>query len=355
MRILLFGEFSGLHRNLKDGLNENGHEVVIAAAQDGYKKIRGDIDLDSAMLGVLGKIEVRLKPFYKLPKLRGFDVIQIISPFFPNAKLFPRLFYYSILRRLNQKFFVLGAGSDSYYWRYGRERLKYGPFEDFLKYDVNSNRFYMQSEQAFRYNRNIVEASNGLIPVMYDYEVSYRDCKKRLNTIPLPINTKEVEYRDNKIDNKLVVFHGLSRYGFKGTRHVEAAFDYLSSKYPNDLELVIEGRLPLAEYLEIMRKSNIVIDQVNSYSTGMNGLYAMAMGKVVVGGAEPEGLKSIGVSASPVINSTPNKNHLIEIIESLLSARNEISSMGFKSRAYVEKNHCHIKVAKRYLDTWAEN
>lgn len=38
MRILLLGEFSAFHKNLKEGLVALGHEVVLASHGDGWKK-----------------------------------------------------------------------------------------------------------------------------------------------------------------------------------------------------------------------------------------------------------------------------------------------------------------------------
>lgn len=353
MKILLFGEFSGLHKNLKEGLLELGHEVVIAAGQDGFKKIDSDINLDNTLPGVLGMIETRTKPFLYMPKLSGYDVVQIINPFFPNARYFPKQLFYSMLRRRNQKFFVLGAGSDAYFWRHGRKELKYGPFDDFLKYDVKSEKYYMERDDAYAYNKKIVESSDGIIPIMYEYEKSYEGCSKRLNTIPLPVNTKSIEYRENVVGRKLTIFHGLSRYGFKGTRHVEAAFKHLEEKYPNDLELVIDGKLPLAEYVKVMRTANVVIDQVYSHSLGMNGIFALAMGKVVLGGAEPEGLKSLGIDRTPVFNVEPTKESIIERVEELLDKRSSIPEIGFNGRCFVEKVHGHTKVAEKYISTWS--
>jgi len=353
MKILLFGEFSGLHKNLKEGLIELGHEVVIAAGKDGFKKIEGcDINLDNNYSGILGQIETRIKPFLYLPKLSGYDVVQIINPFFPNAKLFPKSIFYSLLRRINKKFFILGAGSDAYFWKFGRQRLKYSPFIEWLKYDIKSDHYYMEHKNSYAYNKRLVDSSNGVIPVMYEYEVSYEGCDKRLDTIPLPINTNLIKYHENIVKKKLVVFHGLTRYGFKGTKHVEEAFKVLNDRYPNDLEFIIDGKMPISKYLELMGKANIVIDQVHSHSLGMNGLYALAMGKVVLGGAEPEGLESIGVTQTPVINIEPNKESIVQAIESLLKKRNEISEMGLKGRVFVENVHGHIKIAQKYIDTW---
>jgi len=354
MRILLFGEFSGLHNNLKEGLAELGHEVVIAAGRDGFKRIESDICLDNTMPGLLGKIETRVKPFLEMRKLSGYDVVQIVNPFFPNAKLFPRGLFYSILCKRNAKFFILGAGSDAYFWRHGRERLKYGPFEEFLKYDVEAKTFYMEGERAYKYNKKIVEMSDGLIPVMYEYEISYADSEKRLGTIPLPINTRSVEYRENRVGNKLVVFHGLSRYGFKGTRHVEEAFAVLERRYPNDLDLRIDGKIPLSEYLEVLRKANVVIDQVHTHSLGMNGIYALAMGKVVLGGAEPEGLQSLGVNMTPVVNIEPHRDSIIGAVEDLLDRRSTIPEIGERGRRFAERVHGHVNVAQKYVDTWRD-
>ena len=45
MKILLVGEYSGLHLNLKAGLEKLGHQVTTVGFRDGYKQIPIDIDL----------------------------------------------------------------------------------------------------------------------------------------------------------------------------------------------------------------------------------------------------------------------------------------------------------------------
>ena len=355
MKILLFGEFSGLHNNLKDGLIKLGHEVVIASGKDGFKDIGNDINLDPIFSGFIGKIESRLKPFYKLPKLIGFDVVQIINPFYPNTKFFPKEFFYFLLRTLNKKFFILGAGSDAFFWKYGKKTMRYSPFKEWLKYDIQKDSYYMQSKKSFNYNNRILKTSNGIIPVMYEYESCYQSSPKRLNTIPLPINLESIEYCKNIIRNKIVIFHGLNRYGFKGTKHVEEAFKVLKEKYPNDLELIIDGQMPLNDYLDIMKRSNVVIDQTSSYSLGMNGLFALAMGKVVLGGAEKEGLDSLRIKESPVINILPSQESIVNAIEILIENKSEISTLGQIGRKFIETHHCSLKIAMQFEKTWKTN
>ena len=355
MNILLLGEYSGLYKNLKEGLEELGHQAHIASSGDGYKKLQSDIDFTSSIPGVIGKFHRKVNPLISIPKLRNYDVVQLINPFcFFYTPFINNLFFDKIIAQ-NEKFFISAAGDDAYFWKYGRERLRYGPFDDFLKYDLKRKNCILESKKLFDFNSRLVAKSRGIIPIMYEYEESYRDCEKRLKTIPIPINLDKIAYKENIIKDKIVVFHGLNRYGFKGTRFVKEAFSILRKRYPNDLDLVIEGNLPIDDYLALMAKTNIVIDQTNSYSCGVNGIYALAMGKVVLGGAEPESLKSHGVNHSPVVNVLPSVESIVREVEKILELRNDIGALGESSRVFAEKNHCHIKIAEQYVKLWNDN
>ena len=48
LSILLVGEFSGFYVNLKEGLKALGHNVLLLANQDGWKKIKGATYRNSA-------------------------------------------------------------------------------------------------------------------------------------------------------------------------------------------------------------------------------------------------------------------------------------------------------------------
>ncbi len=359
MKILLLGEFSALHKNLKEGLQELGHNVVIAASKDGFKNIKPDICFDSNIPGVLGRTHGKLSHLFSLPKLKDFDVVQIMNPFiFYNPHYPYRVlahFFYNKIKKHNKKLFMLAAGDDAFYWKYGRQRLKYSPHEDFLKYDLKSTHYYLENEKSFSFNDKIAKIVDGIIPIMYEYESCYSSMPNKLKTIPIPINTKKIQNQENTVKDKIIVFHGLNRYGFKGTRHVEKAFELLSTKYPNDLELIIDGKMPLNDYLALMSRTNVVIDQLNSYSLGVNGVYAMALGKVVMGGAEPESLSSLNVDNSPVINLKPSADDIILAVESLLENKNSIQEIGYRSRKFAERVHGHINIANDYVNTWNNN
>jgi glycosyltransferase involved in cell wall biosynthesis len=210
----------------------------------------------------------------------------------------------------------------------------------------------MEKPQALKFNEKLANGVDGIIPVMYEYEVAYRNHPKYLSTIPLSIATDKIRYTPNIVKDKIVVFHGLNRYGFKGTKIVEEAFETLSSRYPDDLELIIDGNLPLDEYLELISRVNIIIDQVFSYSCGMNALYSLAMGKVVFGGAEPDSLESLNIDSSPVVNIKPEAEDIVKKVEYFLQNREKIEKLGYKSRRFVERYHDSEVVARQYLDIW---
>ena len=355
MKILLLGEFSALHKNLKEGLVALGHEVDIASSGDVWKNIPRDIDLKVEGNYITRKIK-RIYKLYKLLNLvKQYDIVQLVNAFVFYKKLIPNKLFISNLIKNSKKFYLLGAGSDSYFWLNGRKKLKYGPFEDFLKYDSNNaTGHYMENSRAFEINKYIADNCDGIIPIMFEYETSYENHPNLKKTIPIPMNIEKIEYQDNIVKDKIVVFHGLNRYGFKGTRHVEEAFKILAKKYPDDLELIIDGKMPLEKYLEVMAKTNVIIDQTNSYSLGVNGIYALAMGKIVLGGAEPESLKSLGVESSPVINIKPNAQSIVGAIEKLLENKEKITMLGQKSRKFSEGTHGHINIAKKYLEVWSK-
>lgn len=246
----------------------------------------------------------------------------------------------------------MGAGDDAYFWEYGRKKLKYGPFEDTLKLDYKATTTIYCTKRQFDLNKFIAKNVSGIIPIMFEYAVSYENCSNVLPPIPIPINIDKVNYKENKVDNKFVVFHGLNRPGFKGTHHIEAAFQVLKQKY-SDVEFIIKGKMPLNEYLELMARTNLVIDQTNSHSHGVNGLLAMAMGKVVLGGVEKESLDIFSIDSSPAINIKPNSDDIIDKVSKVIEMSPEkIKELGEASRLFIEKNHNYKTIAQKYLNTW---
>ncbi|WP_198334969.1 glycosyltransferase family protein [Psychrobacter namhaensis] len=357
MKILLLGEFSGLHKNLKEGLEEVGHEVDIASSGDGWKSIVSNIDLGSNYSNrYINRAHQLLKLLKNINKFRGYDIVQLIAPVVFPQKLGLNKFIIKYILRNNSKVFLVGAGAtdtNSIIADFLQQEFKYS--ELYFKPLGHRRKFWSQTQEGRKYNSWLLDKIDGYIPIMYEYAQPYRSAghPKLCSTIPIPMNLKKIIYKENVIKDKLVFFHGLNRPEVKGTALIREAFERLERNYPNEVECVIDGRMPLADYLKVLERANVIVDQVYSVSTGVNGVYGLALGKVVVGGGEPEFLSEFNLDTSPLIAIQPNVDSIYEQLEALVQKRKEISLIGYKSRLLAENLHDYRKVAEQYISVWS--
>ena len=111
MKILLIGEFSNIHWTLAEGLRKLGHEVCVVSDGNHWKNYRRDINLYRATNSKVDAVKYIADLLRILPKLRGYDVVQIVNPCFLHLKPERSLPIYRYLRRNNKKIF-LGAFGD---------------------------------------------------------------------------------------------------------------------------------------------------------------------------------------------------------------------------------------------------
>ena len=85
MKILLIGEYSNVHATLAEGLKAIGHSVTVVSNGDFWKNYPRDISLVRHP-SKLGGIVYMAKLYSILPRLRGYDVVQLINPMFLEIK-----------------------------------------------------------------------------------------------------------------------------------------------------------------------------------------------------------------------------------------------------------------------------
>jgi glycosyltransferase involved in cell wall biosynthesis len=355
--VLLLGDCSGVHKNLCEGLRNINIEAVDASYGNAWRKLGSSINFAQNILGLPAKISENISPFLNLPRLMNYDIVQFIQY---NNNFNPRFginnFLTKVLLSTNKKAFLITTGCDSYFRKYCTS----GTYEfseicsACLKYDRGSNACSLDNDLEEIELVKMLQNVKGVIPSAYEYAQSHRlaGSSKLLNTIPIPVNVDKVKYSENTIGNKLVVFHGINRIGFKGTELIRLALENVQKKFPNDIEVIIDGKMSLDDYLRILSRTNVVVDQTYGLSYGMNAVYSMALGKVVVGGGHPKGLAEYGVSSSPIIPVLPNLQSIEESVERLIECRKDIPAMGFESRKYVEEVHHYELIAKKFLATW---
>jgi hypothetical protein len=351
-RILLLGEYSGLHKNLQEGLIELGHEVDVASSGDGKKNIKADIDLTLKSRKKIMKFQ-ELNNIFK--DIKEYDIVQFINPYISHR--IGVLFYESIFKN-NEKVFCLAAGDDVEFSNFVKSKKmeKYSTFDEYLSNQKNNKTRLPYTTKLDNYLQNkFMKKIDGIIPIMWEYAESYRNSRfanKMTGTIPLPINTDKIHSKSNIADNKVVFYHASNKPLIKGSKTIVEAMKIFQNMYPNDVEMIYADFLPLNEYLEVISKTNVVIDQCRSYSYGMNAVYSMAKGKIVMSGSEPEALKELGLTQCPVINITPNVNQIIGEFEKILMEKKQIEEKGNESRAFIENTHDYIKVSKQYIENW---
>ncbi len=350
MKVLLFGEYSGFHNNLKKGLEKNGHYVKIAANGDGFKRLCSDISLGNHSTGLHGKLDRLVTPFLNFNKLKGFDVTQFINSNPITPCLINKIFINKILTH-SEKNFLSCCGDDPVFYQ-NLDKFKYNPYSNLnLSSNLNipkRNNYYNLTHEM------MINKVDGIIPVMYEYAIGYQNHPKLKKTIPLPIDTDEIAYKDNLFKNRVHFFHGLNRPFFKGTSIIEAALTKLKDNYPNDVKITIAGNMNQKDYLTILDNANVVLDQCKGYSYGMNALYSLSKGKVVLSGSEPEALQELNIDSisCPIINIQPDINQIYEQLLEILEKRNQIKEISNDSRKFVEKFHDSKIIAQKYIQIW---
>ena len=360
MKILLVGEYSNVHWTLAQGLRVLGHQVCVISNGDFWKNYPRDIDV-ARPDGRWGGIRLMLRLLTLLPRLRGYDVVQLINPMFFELKAERLFFFYNSLRKHNKKVF-LGAFGMDYYWVHEctyQKPLRYSDFNfgDQLRTDpaalIEQQDWLGTTKEQL--NKMIAKDCDGIITGLYEYQVCYEPhFPQKTQFIPFPIKIEDITVHQKK-DSKLRIFIGISknRSAYKGTDIMLQAAQRIAEKYPAQVELAVANGVPFAQYQQMMNDSDVILDQLYSYTPAMNALLAMSKGIIVVGGGEPENYDIIHESElRPIINVGPNYESVYHELEQLVMHPERIPELKRQSIAYIKKHHDFVKVAMQYVHFW---
>ena len=373
MRILLLGEYSNVHNTLACGLRELGHEVTVASGGDFWKNYPRDVDL-ARKPGKLGGMALMAKIGALLPRWRGYDVVQLINPIFIDLKA-ERLFsVYRYLRRHN-KAMVLGAFGMDWYWVHEctyRKPLRYSDFNFGDQPRTNADALKEQRDwlgtAKERLNRLIAQDCDAIVSGLYEYDVCYRPCFPQKTTfIPYPIFRGESRVESGELGKNsepsslnsepsslnapITLFIGISRgrSQYKGTDIMLKAAEDVQHRYPEHVRLVKAEGVPFGLYEQMMNDSDVLLDQLYSYTPAMNGLLAMSKGIVLVGGGEPENYEILGEHLlRPIVNVLPNYESVYHELEQLVLHPHRLAELKRQSVEYVTRHHDYLKVARQY-------
>lgn len=357
MRILLLGEYSNVHATLAAGLRKLGHDVTVISNGDFWKNYPRDIDV-SRKSGKLGGISLMAKIALLMPRMCGYDIVQLINPMFFELKAERILPIYKFIRNHNKKI-VLGAFGMDYYWVHEnitRMPLRYSDFnfgktirnDTVAMRDIND---WIDTPKG-ELNKYIANDCDGIVTGLYEYQVTYQPLfPNKTIFIPFPIVSKEPINFACKDVCKVFVGISKSRSVYKGTDIMLEAAKAIKSEYPDKMELSIANGIPFNEYVMMLNGADAICDQLYSYTPAMNALEAMSRGIIVIGGGEPENYEILQDNdLKPIINVMPNYESVCRGIEYLVLHPDIVALLKRQSMEYIQRYHDYIKVAQKYID-----
>ena len=377
MRILLIGEYSRLHNSLKEGLQKNGHTVTLIGSGDGYKNFPVDIKIvsiffESRLLKPLAKlidklfnvslneVEIGIRYFRKIEKLKNYDVVQLINE---NALQTIPIFQIYLLKKIinnNKKTFLLSCGTDYLSVKYSLDKkFKYSiltPYLDDKKLKKEYKHILKYTNKGFiKLHKFIFKNVSGIISSDIDYHIPLLNNKKYLGMIPNPVNIELIKYSEILKGDKIKIFHGVSTKNYikKGNVFFDEAIKLLTSKFKDKIQYTRVEDISYDKYIKTLKDSDIILDQVYAYDQGYNALEAMSMGKVVITGAEKEWLEYYKIKEDTIaINALPDVNYLVNKIGTLIENREKIKKISINARKFIEHNHNYKSIASVYENKW---
>lgn len=352
MRILLFGEYSGFFNCLKDGLIALGHDVFLVSNGDAPKDFPSDFRYDNHLLrskkGSLKTICNICNLAVHYNSLVDYDVVLLIAPnIICHRRLWINRLLYEFLLKNNKKVYLSGAGLTAHlfdYWYDSNEKYRSYMEGYFVR---KNNLSYYHNKELLEWEAELMDRVDGYIPIWYEYYMPFKNFASCRNVIRIPVNVNKFKYSPNVVKDKIVFYHG-SRDECKGTRYIIAAFDRMQRLYGDKAEFISAGLLPFNDYMKLVDRTNVIVDDANSYSVAMNGFFSMLKGKLVMGGAEPVANKMYEYNYNPVFNICPDVDQICETIISIIKRKDEIEEIGLQGRKFVEEYHDYIKIAKQY-------
>ena len=346
MKVLLIGEYSGVHNNLKDGLLKKGIEVKLLADGDGYKEFKYDEIITPYNGGVIQKIRNLIYIIKKIKMIHKYDIVQIINPF-----IFPLHYFYSgivfLIFLKAKKIIYYACGTDPIFLA-SESQFSYFPFDknnpkNYRTYNLYHNIYF----KYFISKISIVIASN------YSYEQGWKVNKKYKNIIPLPASI--IKYKINKYDKnyKIKILFGITRRETKGASFILKALELINRNQSSKVKIEIVENLNYEAFFEKLSNCDLLIDQCRSYDYGMSAITALQMGVITMSGAESIAINSLNDGKCPVINIKPSvKDIYRKILVILNMSEEQINELKESSQYWAYKIHRNSFITEKFISIY---
>ncbi len=355
MKILLVGEASRVHRNLKIGLLEYGVECRHVTQSDTTSWREFDDTFAPAYSGILGGLTRNVSPFLKISKLDEYDVINFTNTITAVHGKYTKYLDIPLFRRKAKLMSYYALGCDEIGLIRRNEILPYKPCETCLaSEDTLSRDCEWMFNPRYEKSKKICEKYFDFAACsMIEYGHVEEIFRKEFCRIQFPVDISRIPFSPAKIRPFTNIVHTPTRRGFKGTDTVLRAVDILKNRRADFNFNLVEG-LSYEDYVARMNEADVVVDQIYSQSPGMNGLEMMAAGKIVLTGATDLGKSYFDfMNDSPAFDAPPDAALLADQLDCILDRKNEFGVLADRGRSYVKKNHSLEGVAGKFLKEWS--
>lgn len=364
MKILMLGDYSNLHACLAKELRRRGHHVTIVSDRGGHMQTDADKMLDRGP-GMMGSVKYLWNVMANLPSWTGYDVVQLINPVFLKLRPGKLRIIFDILKKNNRSVFLTLCGDDYYFVKdcTATDLFRFSEYREGnqLTEMVSRNNIleagWLIAEHE-RYTRHLYAGIDGAMSVLPEYDMSARrhmDPDKLIFT-NLPIDIESMDYSPLPHDGRVKILVGM-RGGMeirKGTEKLLRLCREVEAEMPEKCEVRAVRNLTLADYLEQLRQSHVVIDQLYSYSPATNALQTMAFGRITASGAQPEYYSYIRESSKPVFCLSPLEDDatIKRRLRDLIADRQRMSQMSEEGRRLVERHNDVRNIAPMFETHW---
>lgn len=365
MKILMLGDYSNLHACLAAELRRRGHEVTVVSDGGGHMRTSADISLVRHP-GLLGSLGYLYRVMALLPRLQGYDVVQLINPCFLALRPGKLRMAFEILRKNNRSVFLTLCGDDYYFvkdcvdsdlFRFSEFRVGKEKTPAIAENVMAEEGWLVRGHRS--YHSVLYKAIDGAMSVLPEYDMSARrhlDPSKLIFTnIPIDyqsiVRLPEVEY---SYPVKILVGIRSASERKKGTDRLLEICRELEREMKGKCEVLEARDLPLPEYLGKMGESHIVIDQLYSYSPATNALQTMAMGRIAASGAQPEYYEYVKTDLRPILELSPLESDeaIKKKLRMLILDPERMKRMSEEGRQLVRENNDVRRVASLFERHW---
>ncbi len=362
MRILFFGDYSNLHACLAKSLRDLGHEACVVSDRGGYMQTDADFSLKRRK-GLGGSLKYLFDTVKLLPKLKDFDVVQFINRISLNLRPDKNRLAFDWLRHENRSAFLTLCGNDYYFVKACTDGTLFR-FSEFRTGDKPTEFSHLGmahepewlSDQVRKYTEYFYDRIDGAMSVLPEYDIAAAPVLgDKVTFTNIPVDLSNLPFTPFEIKGRIKVIVAIRpEYKIKkGTGRLLEICKRLESEMPDKISVEAVGGLSLNDYLDKIRHSHVVIDQLYAYSPATNALQTMALGRIAASGGEPEYYSYINEpDRRPIIPLSPLDPDIKETLRRYLLDRNLMEKMSAQGRFIVERENDSRIVARRFIEKW---